>query len=317
MVEDDTLIVKKADKGSGVVLENKDNHVKDGLDHLSYANMYEETESDPTLPLAENINKYVHHMYSKGIIDNTTKEYLSFKRDKEPRTQQLYFLKKMHKNPITVRPIVSECGGSTEKIFEFLDFHLQPRVPKIKSYIQDSGDLITLLESKTIMTNCVLATTDVKALYPNIPHTDGINAIMDRLYYTSPNSEDVKLLPNTTADLLKIVLIQNYFQFANKTFHQVQGTATGTKMAHAYANLFMAELDEYILQDYLTEPILWKRYIDNILCIWPGTQDSLKKIIEYLNRHHPTIKFTYECSPTEIQFLEVTIHKGDRYKSIG
>ena len=224
------------------MLENKDNHVKDGLDHLSDANIYEETDSDPTLPLAESINKYVHHMYSKGIIDNTTKEYLSFKRDKEPRTQQLYFLKKIHKNPIAVRPIVSRYGGPTEKISEFLDFHLQPHVPKIKSYIQDSGDLIKLLESKTIPTNCVIATIDVKALYLNIPHTDGIKAILDRLYYKNHNSEDVKLPPNTTADLLKIVLTQNYFQFADKMFHQVQGTAMGTKMAPAYADLFMAEL---------------------------------------------------------------------------
>ena len=144
-----------------------------------------------------------------------------------------------------------------------------------------------------------------------------MEAILDRLYYKNHNSEDVKLPPNTTADLLKIVLTQNYFQSADKTFHQVQGTAMGTKMAPAYANLFMVELEEYILQDYHTEPILWKRYIDDILCIWPGTQDSLKKFVEYLNRHNPTIKFTYECSPTEIQFLDVTIHKGDMYKSTG
>ena len=43
------------------------------------------------------------------------------------------------------------------------------------------------------------------------------------------------------ADLLKVVLTHNYFQFADRMYHQVQGTAMGTKMATAYANLFMAE----------------------------------------------------------------------------
>ena len=100
-------------------------------------------------------------------------------------------------------------------------------------------------------------------------------------------------------------------------FHQIQGTAMGTKMAPAYANLFMAELEQEILDNYNTEPILWNRYIDDILCIWPGSQVSLKTFIQYLNRQHRTIKFTFECSPNEIQFLDVTIHKGERYKTTG
>jgi hypothetical protein len=53
-------------------------------------------------------------------------------------------------------------------------------------------------------------------------------------------------------DLLNIVLTKNYFQFADKMFHQVQGTAMGTKMAPSYANLFMAELEEKLLENYHT-----------------------------------------------------------------
>ena len=50
--------------------------------------------------------------------------------------------------------------------------------------------------------------------------------------------------PGTITDLLGIVLKQNYFQFANNMFHQIQGTAMGTKMAPSYANIIMAELEE-------------------------------------------------------------------------
>ncbi len=46
-------------------------------------------------------------------------------------------------------------------------------------------------------------------------------------------------------------------------YHQVQGTAMGTKMAPAYANLFMAELEERLLDNYHIKPIIWKRYIDD------------------------------------------------------
>ena len=88
----------------------------------------------------------------------------------------------------------------------------------------------------------------------------------------------------------------------------------GTKMAPAYANLFMAELEERLLENYPTQPILWKRYIDDVLCLWPGSQEDLDKFMDYLNKAHPTIKFTHECSQTSIDFLDITIYKGDRYK---
>ena len=48
-------------------------------------------------------------------------------------------------------------------------------------------------------------------------------------------------------DLLGIVLKQNYFQFVDNMFHQIQGIAMGTKMAPSYANIFMAELEEKLL----------------------------------------------------------------------
>ena len=315
LASDDTLIIKSADKGSGIVIEDTEKYKQDGLEHLADDNIYEKISTDPTLALAEGINQYVLRIYNKGIIDNITREYLTFKPDNMPRTQQLYFLKKIHKNPIAVRPIVSGYGGPTERISQFIDLHLQPLVPNIKSYIKDSGHIIQILENLTIPTNCTLATIDVKALYLNIPHQEGIEATLKRLYYNNIESENVAIPPGTMTDLLKIVLAKNYFQFADGMYHQIQGTAMGTKMAPAYANLFMAQLEEKLLENYSTKPILWKRYIDDVLCLWPGSPNDLKIFIDYLNRAHPTIKFTYECSNASVDFLDLTIYKGDRYKT--
>ena len=316
LASDNTLVIKNADKGSGIVVEDRNNYIRDGLEHLADTNIYEEINSDPTQPLAEAINKYISSLYNKGIIDAITKDYLSFKENNMPRTQQLYFLKKIHKNPIAVRPIVSGCGGPTERISQFIDLHLQPFVPKTKSYIRDSGHIINILENFKIPSNCTLATIDVKSLYLNIPHKEGIQAVLNRLYYKNPGSQEIPIPPENMTDLLNIVLAKNYFQFADKMYHQIQGTAMGTKTAPAYANLFMAELEEQLLSNYPTEPILWKRYIDDVLCIWPGPPEDLAKFINYLNRMHPSIKFTYECSHTSVDFLDITIYKGDRYREI-
>ena len=315
--KDPTIVIKQADKGSGIVVEDTDRYVEDGLAHLSDHTIYRKVDSDPTVPLAAGINKFVKYMHDRGIIDNITRDYLTFKPDSMPRTQQLYFLKKIHKNPIAVRPIVSGCGGPTERISQFIDLHLQPFVPKVKSYIRDSGHLINILEKTKIPTSSILATIDVKSLYLKIPHKEGVEAVKNRLYFKNRESDTVPIPPGAMSDLLNIVLTQNYFQFNDSMYHQVQGTAMGTKMAPAYANLFMAELEEKLLRNHTTDPILWKRYIDDILCIWPGSQQSLDHFIQYLNGAHPTIKFTCESSPHSVDFLDVTIYKGDRYRSTG
>jgi len=77
----------------------------------------------------------------------------------------------------------------------------------------------------------------------------------------------------------------------------------------------MAELEEGILENYPTTPMLWKHCINDIPCIWPGTQESLEDFIKYFDRYHSTIKFTHESSLNEIQFLDVTIHKGESYRN--
>ena len=113
-------------------------------------------------------------------------------------------------------------------------------------------------------------------------------------------------------DFLNIVLTQNYLNFVGKMYHQIQGTALGTKMAQAYANIFVRELEEKLLINYYTTSIVWKIYID-VFCVWPGPVQDLKKFINYLNRQHQSIKFTYDCSLTSVDFLDITIYKGPRY----
>lgn len=86
---DKTLVIKNADKGSGIVIEDTDNYVKDGLDHLSDIEIYERITTDPIQKLAEAINSYIELIYKGGIIDPTTKDYLTLETDPPPRIPQL------------------------------------------------------------------------------------------------------------------------------------------------------------------------------------------------------------------------------------
>ena len=44
--------------------------------------------------------------------------------------------------------------------------------------------------------------------------------------------------------MLSLILLENSFQFNEKDYVQIHGTAMGTKMAVAFANIFMAKIEK-------------------------------------------------------------------------
>ena len=62
---DNSLVINNADKGSCLVVENVDCYIKDGLEHLSDRNVYEQIAEDPTASLGLAINKFIAHIAKK------------------------------------------------------------------------------------------------------------------------------------------------------------------------------------------------------------------------------------------------------------
>ena len=114
---------------------------------------------------------------------------------------------------------------------------------------------------------------------------------------------------------LRLILQENSFQLNKRNNLQTHGTAMGTKMAVAFANIFMGETEKQILNKRLTKPMAWKRYNDDIISLWHTSRDVVEKFIEQANKYHPTIKFTAEISCTDATFLDTTIYKGERFKN--
>ena len=75
----------------------------------------------------------------------------------------------------------------------------------------------------------------------------------------------------------------------------------------------MAKIETEILNKSAIKPLVWKRYIDDVISIWNTTREELTQFIEQANSHHPTIRFTAEISDTETTFLDTKIYKGERF----
>lgn len=232
------------------------------------------------------------------------------------RCPELYLLSKIHKQltPTPGRPIVSGSGGPTEKISGFGDFCLKPAVPKIPSYVQDTNHVLEILNSITSLSNdSLLVPLDVTSLYTNIPNVEGIEACRQLLEKDRGNLIDktVKISNASILKLLEMVLSLNNFKFNGQNYLQVVGTAIGTRVAPTFANIFMGYFEDKFVYNYPTQPVIWLRFIDDVLLIWNAGLDALILFIDFLNNCHPNIKFSHEISEKQVSFLDLLIVKED------
>ena len=208
-----------------------------------------------------------------------------------------------------MRPVISNCGFYTKNISSFLDFHLQPLAQKVKSYIKDTNHFLRKIkELGQLPEGTILCTIDVVGLYPNIPHDEGLAFLKDFL----DSRVDKQVTTDTLIELAELVLVNNIFEFSDKTYKQIRGTAIGTKFAPPYAILFMADLEEKIFNKVKKKPNVWWRYIDDIFFTWEHGEESLKEFLNEINSFHSTIKFTAYWSKEKVNFLdvEVTLNNG-------
>lgn len=66
----------------------------------------------------------------------------------------------------------------------------------------------------------------------------------------------------------------------------------GTRMAPPYANLFMGKLEHDFLQTQPLTPLLWVRFLDDIMMLWTDGETSLKTFLEQLNQLR-VVQFTF------------------------
>ena len=212
-----------------------------------------------------------------------------------PKLGRFYLLPKIHKrlNSVPGRPVISNSGFFTENISEFLDHHLQPLAKQVNSYIKDTNHFLQKLNGlDSLPQDAILCTVDVVGLYPSIPHDEGLESIREAL-----NSRgDQSVSTETLLELTKLVLKNNFFEFNGEFCQQVRGTAIGTKCAPSYAILFLAALEQKLLDHHVEKPLLWWRYIDDVFLVWTHGEEKLLEFVNFLNSAHHSIKFTAEYS---------------------
>ena len=139
-MQDRSIVIKPADKVSCVIVWDRIDYLLEAKKHLIDSSSYKEVKFGGTelLKLAEECNKMFRTVLSKKCILPEACKYFSYNFKKVTNLGNLCFLLKIHKKLYNVagRPVISNCGTLTEKLLEYLDYHLKPIMSSAKSYIK-------------------------------------------------------------------------------------------------------------------------------------------------------------------------------------
>lgn len=306
----DDIVIRPADKGGSVVILSKEQYNRGIMSQLNEKTHYTLLSKNPLEQYKQTIDQLVTTAHSRGWITERERDFLTVKH---PICPVFYGLPKIHKgldNP-PLRPIVSSIGCLTEPLSQYLDFFLKKYMTELPSYLGDTTDILKILDSFKCEEDYMLVTCDVQSLYTCIPHTAGIEALT---HYFNTRPPDVVPPNSFLLTLAEVILTKNYFQYAGAYYLQEQGVSMGSCFAPSYACLMMGFWEERFIFNpqsnvFLPSIPLWRRFVDDVVFFWTGSESQLSNFMEYINNTTPFLRFTSEHSTEKINFLDLTILK--------
>jgi retron-type reverse transcriptase len=61
------------------------------------------------------------------------------------------------------------------------------------------------------------------------------------------------------------------------------GVRSKSPLSPFLCNIFMEELEEKAILSYKTKPLVCERYVDDVIFVWPGSDDSIHDFHKHLN----------------------------------
>ena len=167
---------------------------------------------------------------------------------------------KLHKTPISGRPLCNMAGCSVQMIGVFLHETLYPTLSRHTSIINSTDDLIRQMSSWRIPCGYKIRTTDVVDMFPSLDRV----LLMPRLkkFYHENLADGIAQLLTSLTDL---ILRGTTLQHGDSFWLCTEGVPTGLSPSSTIANAALISLDEELVK---THDILHlRRYIDDIITV--------------------------------------------------
>lgn len=323
LIDDPDITCKPADKNLGLVLVDTkwyDDELQRMLrDRVTYAPF---NQSVPQLMnrLATELRELVMKWSStletwQPTLFPQLERFMSHKVSaKERAIPNIYLLLKVHKKVLCGRPIVPCTKWITTPASILVDYLLQEilAADPIPWLVKDTKSFVNELERTHLVDrDGSFVTADIASLYTNIDTQLGLKLIDEFLTERHIPSSQRRLV----MALLEFVMNNSYLAFKGQVYHQIDGTAMGTSCAPTYANIIVYMLERTVVAELAGGIRLYRRFLDDVFAYL--TESCVEEFQIRMNSLHAKLKFEFVRHPTEAAFLDLHIHKGDRFHTDG
>lgn len=239
---------------------------------LNDENTYKLLDCDPTKDIQLKYNSLVKSWVDNNIIFNSTGKALKIHNSVPPK---VYFLPKIHKIGVPLRPIVSNIGAPTYKLAKYCASALTKVVGNSEYHTKDSWSFAESIRGRELPVDHKLISLDVTSLFTNIPVDLAPQYVDERWGEIGAHT----LLPKDDfIKGVKLCLESTYFVHNNQFYQQIEGVAIGSPISPAVANWVMEKLENETITQLQYRLPFFKRYIDDILTA--VYVDNLMDIVE-------------------------------------
>ena len=277
------------------------------MENLLKDSAYKKVTRNPTSRVEAKVSTALKECEQNGHITGKKRLALAHQFSSPP---QIYGLPKIHKEGIPLRPIVAAIGSPTHQLARELARILSPLAGKSTSHVRNSADFVNQIHQISLEETDVMASFDVVSLFTRVPVDEALLVISKRLQQDDTLKDRTSIpIPNLCA-LVELCLKSTYFQFGESYYEQVEGAAMGSPLSPIVANIFMEDLETQALETAAWKPKMWRRYVDDVLVVWPHGDQLLQEFHQHLNKQNLSIQFTVEReSEGKIAFLDVQLEK--------
>jgi hypothetical protein len=296
------LVIRKADKSNTYVLLNYADY-KAKLDTiLNDETKFKKIRSNPVDKLKTKLNKIINTL-------NAVQGQIHFQRlTGHFSPGYIYGNAKIHKNSVDppLRPIISQVCTPTYKIAKQLNSIIQEYLPQEHS-VKNREELLQILRSTR--PQGLLASLDVESLFTNVPIETTIGIILQNTYHHEFKPPP-KISKNSLESLLRICTTEAPFKHIDGSlYYQTEGIAMGSPLGPTFANFYMAQIENEVLQQEDIRPSIYARYVDDILVV-VRDEEHLQQLQAKL-QEHSILNFTYEIGYNKLPFLDIMVESSD------
>jgi len=170
--------------------------------------------------------------------------------------------------------------------------------------VSSSKEVINHIETVTVSNNkpVWIMTGDVVSFYSNIPPKQCAKNIG---LLWKQHCSDSKITPSAIRSMCRFIMDNNYLSYQGQFFHQVNGLAMGTACAPVLANLYAGFYENKANAVKQDGVLLYVRYIDDILCLFQGSQEEAESFRSRLKIG--PLKITWSASLLRNEFLDIEL----------